>query len=240
MHAFGEATHGFFVVRRGFQCLGQSEIAPTGVLSSWETLATKSLRISSVRVISVRSSASSRMYSQPSMAARTDHDGALAERPPGKLVLLLQNHAIAADLCGHVRELLVNHGVAANRAVGVGCRTRADYAVDRIDHHKGAPDDGKHLRGTFRKQGFGNIQSTILRCRSLILKASMPKTPSDRPTKPATTPISNGSTCPAYALESRQSVDPMPNGGGSTNVHLKVRNRSLAPDTVTGWTANSF
>ncbi|BCW52590.1 hypothetical protein StoSoilB13_49320 (plasmid) [Arthrobacter sp. StoSoilB13] len=52
----------------------------------------------------------------------------------------------------------MNHRVAANQAVGVRCRTRADHAIYRIDHHKRAPDDGKHFRCTFRKQGFGNIE----------------------------------------------------------------------------------
>ncbi|SQC38004.1 Uncharacterised protein [Rothia kristinae] len=45
--------------------------APTGVFSSWETLATKSVRIAWARVISVRSSASSRMYSSATGAMRT-------------------------------------------------------------------------------------------------------------------------------------------------------------------------
>ena len=45
-------------------------IAPTGVFSSCETLATKSLRTRCTREISVRSSASTSMYSSPTGATR--------------------------------------------------------------------------------------------------------------------------------------------------------------------------
>ncbi|KFC53005.1 hypothetical protein GY12_13520 [Micrococcus luteus] len=47
------------------------EMAPTGVLSSCETLTTKSWRMASVRVTSVRSSARIRMYSSSSGATRS-------------------------------------------------------------------------------------------------------------------------------------------------------------------------
>ncbi|BCW61941.1 hypothetical protein StoSoilB22_09140 [Arthrobacter sp. StoSoilB22] len=52
----------------------------------------------------------------------------------------------------------MDHGVPAYQAVRVGCRTGADHAVDRVHHNKGTPDDGQHLRGTLRKQGFTDVQ----------------------------------------------------------------------------------
>lgn len=35
-------------------------------------------------------------------------------------------------------------------------------------------------------------------------------------------------------------MDSMPNAGGSTNVHLKMRNRSRLAVKVTGWIANGL
>ena len=51
-----------------------SDIAPTGVLSSWLTLATKSRRTASTRRVSVRSSTSTRTSVEPSGATRASTD----------------------------------------------------------------------------------------------------------------------------------------------------------------------
>ena len=54
--------------------------APTGVFSSWLTLATKSRRTASTRRASVRSSTSSRTSAEPSGATRAPHDEPVAGR----------------------------------------------------------------------------------------------------------------------------------------------------------------
>ena len=135
-----------------------SEIAPTGVFSSWETLATKSLRTSSVRVNSVRSSASRRMYSSVITAARTCT--MIVPWPSGpqrQFQLLFEDDAVPPHLGGHFQQLLVHHGVPADQAVGVGGRAGADHAVDRVDHHERAAEDGEHLRGAVGQRGVVDV-----------------------------------------------------------------------------------
>lgn len=62
-----------------------SESAPTGVLSSWLTLATKSRRTASIRRRSVRSSTSTRTSREPSGATRTETESGSPERAtPGR------------------------------------------------------------------------------------------------------------------------------------------------------------
>ena len=131
-----------------------SEMAPTGVFSSWETLATKSLRTSSVRVNSVRSSASRRMYSSAITAARTWTTMVpWPSGPRGSSRLLFEDDAVAPHLGRHFQQLLVDQGVPADQAVGVGGGAGADDAVDRVHHHEGAAEDGEHLGGALGKRG---------------------------------------------------------------------------------------
>ena len=127
-------------------------MAPTGVFSSWETLATKSFRTSSVRVISVRSSASRRMYSSRDHGRpHLHHDGALAQRAARQFEEPFEDDAVAPHLGGHLQQLFVDQGVAADQAVGVGGGAGPDDAVDRVHHHEGAADGGEHLGGALGK-----------------------------------------------------------------------------------------
>ncbi|BCW57534.1 hypothetical protein StoSoilB20_08810 [Arthrobacter sp. StoSoilB20] len=52
----------------------------------------------------------------------------------------------------------MHHGVPADQSVGVRGGTGTDDAVDHVHYDKRTPDDGKHLGGTFRQAGLGNVQ----------------------------------------------------------------------------------
>ena len=60
----------------------------------------------------------------------------------------------------------MNHGVAANQAVGVRCRTRAYHAIDCIDHHKSAPDE-KGMRTVMCTLN-GQSRPVVVRDRSVV------------------------------------------------------------------------
>ena len=77
---------------------------PTGVFSSWETLATKSRRISSSRRAWLRSSTRSRTWAEPSGATRaTDDEPGPAGRALRQLELDLADDAVTAHLPGQRR-----------------------------------------------------------------------------------------------------------------------------------------
>ena len=216
------------------------EMAPTGVFSSWDTLATKSLRISSVRVISVRSSASSRMYSSPSMAARTctmmvpwPERAARAVRAasPGSRRRGGPRPSCPAAACGP----RCGRGPGRRRRLPGLARTTPSTASTTT---KARPTTASTSAAPGGRAGSSTSTSTSCRCCSLTRKASTPKVPNDRPTRPAMTPMSIGSTAPAYAVADGR---PMPirafAPNGSANVHLQVRNSSPAAGRVCSWTA---
>ena len=92
---------------------------PTGVFSSWLTLATKSRRTSSTRRALVRSSTRSSTWRAAERGdARRDGDPAPAERAPGQVELGLADHAVAPDLPGQVPQLGVGQLRVADQAVG--------------------------------------------------------------------------------------------------------------------------
>ncbi len=82
-----------------------------------------------------------------------DHDGSLAQRAPRQFEEPFEDDAVAPHLRGHLQQLLVDQGVAADQAVGVRGGAGPDDAVDRVHHHEGPADGGQHLGGALGKGG---------------------------------------------------------------------------------------
>ena len=127
---------------------------PTGVFSSWLTLATKSRRTSSTRRALVRSSTRSSTWATPSGATRArDGDPAASERAAGQVELGLADHAVAADLAGQVPQLGVGQLGVADQAVDDRGRAGLDDGVGRVDDDAAGAQDREHVGDARRQRG---------------------------------------------------------------------------------------
>ena len=127
-----------------------SRIAPTGVLSSWLTLATKSRRTASTRRSRVRSSTRASTSREPSGATRavTWRDG---DARAGHQQLGLADLAVAAYLADQVGELLATRAtVPRTRPMRVRRRGGLQDGVGVVDDDRAAAqdrEDGGHPGG---------------------------------------------------------------------------------------------
>src|SRR6202451_2811193 len=130
-----------------------SASAPTGVLSSWLTLATKSRLTCSTRWLSVRSSASTRTSPPPPTVPDSEGGGAAAEARHRHLELGLADLAVAPDLPGEGGELAHHQPVALDDPEGAGGRARAQHPVLAVHHDRGRREHGQHRGDAGRQLG---------------------------------------------------------------------------------------
>ena len=219
-----------------------SEMAPTGVFSSWETLATKSLRISSVRVnLGAVVGQQEDIFLARCTAARTWTTMVpWPSGPRGSSSCFSRMTPSRRTLAVMFQQLLVHHGVAAHQAVGVGGGAGPDHAVDRVHHHEGPADDGEHLRGALRQRGVVDVDVDEL---PLLLTdperehAKDAKRQADQAGDHADEHWIHGSSlCSATRPKPKS---PAIRGAGSANVHLLGRNSSPDTGRVDSWSAGT-
>ena len=105
-----------------------SDSAPTGVFSSWLTLATKSRRTASIRRASVRSSTSSSTSREPSGATRAETASASPRPVPrrGQVQLDLPYLAVPPGVPGHLEHRVDGQPAAADQPQRVRRRAGLD------------------------------------------------------------------------------------------------------------------
>ena len=131
--------------------------APTGVLSSWLTLATKSLRTSSTRRLSVWSSASTQdeaaAADRPRQRGDADREGGgpAAEARHRHLELGLADLSVTADLARQGEQLAHHQPVALDDPERAGRGAGAQHAVFAVHDDRGRGKHGQD-RGNARRQ----------------------------------------------------------------------------------------
>ncbi len=129
------------------------ESAPTGVLSSWLTFATKSRRTASIRRASVRSSTRSSTSREPSGATLGgDGQGLPPSGPPPRQIQLdLAYFPVATGVAGHLHHRLDGELAAAHQPEGVRGRAGLDHGVGLVEDDGRGPEHGEHRVDARRK-----------------------------------------------------------------------------------------
>ena len=125
--------------------------APTGVLSSWLTLATKSRLTSSTRRLSVWSSASTSTSPPPARRAERgdangEAGGAVAVLVIGDLDLALADLAVPANLPGQGEQLADEQLIPLDEPERTRRRARAQDPVLAVEDHGGGRKHGENRR----------------------------------------------------------------------------------------------
>ncbi len=74
-------------------------------------------------------------------------------------MLLVDDHPVPADSGGELQELLMDHGVPADQAEGVGGGIGAHHTVHGVHDDVGQPQRGEHLGGAGGHRGFVHIDA---------------------------------------------------------------------------------
>ena len=178
-----------------------SLIAPTGVLSSWLTLATKSRRTASTRRSRVRSSTRASTRCEPE---RRDPGGDVPGRG-GRAVheqLGLADLAVAAYLVDQLVELVGDQLGAADQPEGVRRRGGLHDRVGVVDDHRAAAQHDRTVAtsgGTTGSAATGSVDCW----RSLMCQASTAPPATTAPRTAARNACVVGSTPSMVGLPSR-------------------------------------